>query len=132
MVVPPLLALYPRAKRNDWRAVTNFVKANITSNDRVLVESAPWAERAFRWYSPEARARFASVADLRVAKSDGRRVWYVSFGGFFDRASDAWAKSNLERISDGEWQQPGLVYEPQDGFSFPQSESGATLYVSEW
>jgi hypothetical protein len=132
MVVPPVTALYPRAKLNDWRALTNHIRKEFGTDDRVLVETAPWAERAFRWYYPEARARFVTMEELVKAKEMGKRVWYVSFGGFFDSASDTWARENLLQLDDAVWHQPGLVYVPRDGFTFPQSESGTTLFVSEW
>lgn len=132
VVIPPLTALYSRAKLNDWRAVTNYLRANAAANDRVSIERAPWGERAFRWYAPETRARFATLADLENARLGSRPVWYISFGGFFDAASDAWAQDHLVPVADSEWQQPGLIYTTTDVYKFPQSESPTVIYKSDW
>lgn len=132
LVVPSLAALYSRAKLNDWRAVTHYIRAQSGPADEVWIERAPWGERAFRWYYSNARAQFSKVADLENARLAATPVWYVSFGGFFDAGSDAWATEHLSRVSDAEWQQSNLVYTSNDTFQFPQSESPTVIYKSEW
>lgn len=132
MVVPPLLALYPRAKLNDWRSEVNYIEQHAAAADLIVIENAAYGARAYHWYAPDANVRLSRLADLVKAQQAKQRVWYISFGGFFDAASDAWVRQNLMPLPSTEWQQQDLVYTATDGFVFPQGESGTRVWVSGW
>lgn len=132
MLIPPLGALYGRAKLNDWRSVVNFVQGHATARDVVMIENAAYGVRAYRWYAPQAKVELSSAAELERARAVKRRVWYVSFGGYYDAASDKWARTYLTPLAGDEWEQRELMYRATDGFVFPQGEVETQIYVSDW
>lgn len=132
MLMPPLDALYARAKLNDWRSVVQYVRTNASAQDYIGIEDAAYGVRAYRWYAPEGNVRLSRVPDLVEARRAGRRVWFISFGGYFDAASDEWAQKNLVPLDSTAWEQRDLVYTAKDGFQFPQGETATKVYVSNW
>ena len=133
MVMPPLQALYQRAKINDWRAIADYLRANVQADDFVTTEQDTWGSRAltYYWQPPgNSRIKERGVAELEQAARAGKRIWYISLGGYFDPAGEAWVQKNLTAIDRRVWERADLVYRPTDEFVFPQSEGAATIYVS--
>ncbi len=130
-VVPPLTALYPRAKLNDWRAIAEYVESNAHPGDLVFGERNTPNMNALTYYLPNL-LRYdtppTSIERMEDAIAAKRRIWYISVGEFFDPEGEAWVREHLERVPDEEWQEPGLDYVPQDDFRFTQSEHLAVLY----
>lgn len=133
VVVPPLDALYRRAKINDWRAVADYVRANVGTDDFVTAERDTWGLRALTYYwEPPAkiRVRDESLADMQEAFARGQPVWYLSLGGFFDAEGEAWARTHLVPMDASAWQRADLSYHATGEFVFPQSEGPVTIYRS--
>lgn len=131
MVVPPLEALYRRAKINDWRAVADYMRAQAKAGDLIGVERDTWGVRALTYYwqpPPNIRVQGRGVQALERARQQGERVWYLSLGGYFDPEGERWAREHLTPLDSREWERPDLVYHPHDGFVFPQSEASVTIY----
>lgn len=132
LVVPPLSALYQRAKINDWRAIIGYLYDHAEPGDLLFGEQDTWVLNAFRYYSPSDRIVFSNpvprVETLDRALEDGRRIWYLSVGGSFDPVGEEWARTHLTSINPNEWQRTDLVYTVDDPFVFPQSEGWAYLY----
>lgn len=134
MVVPVLGAMYGRAKINDWESISNYIQAHAEPGDVIVSEQDTWGMNALAYYLPNLLAYSTpppGLETLKGARTERRRLWYVSLGEYFDRESAGWAKENLQRIPDGAWQRDDLTYEATDGFLFPQSESAATIYYSD-
>lgn len=131
MVAPVLGAMYGRAKINDWESISNYITAHAEPGDVIVSEQDTWGMNALAYYLPNLLAYSTpppGLETLKGARTEGRRLWYISLGDYFDRESSGWAKENLQRIPDEAWQRDDLVYEATDGFLFPQSESAATIY----
>jgi hypothetical protein len=130
IVAPPLDALYRRAKHNDWRAVAAYIESHAEPGDLVFGERNTPNMNALAYYLPNL-LRYSTPPTGLEAMQEGlrenRRMWYVSVGEYFDREGDGWARANLRAVPSQEWRAPGWVYEPQDAFSFPQSEAPATI-----
>ncbi len=132
-MVPPLSALYRRAKSNDWRALTTYIVTHAEPGDVLVGEKGTWVWNTLTYYAPNMLAFStppAGVETLRGTVAEGRRMWYVSLGEYFDAESARYAEKNLQRIPDAAWQRADLEYTPRDEFSFIQAESPATLYFS--
>lgn len=128
---PPLAALYPRAKLNDWQTLAKFFETNAQAGDILMTEKEYWAVNALAYYVPNANAFSsppATIAEMQNARAHNRRLWYVSFGGALHPAEQAWVQNNLTRVDDTAWMRPDLVYRPRDEFHFTQSEGLVTLY----
>jgi uncharacterized membrane protein len=133
MILPPLDALYRRAKINDWRAVADYVRANARGGDFITAERGSWGLRALTYYwtqEEKIRVRDESLEQMQQAFARGQTVWYLSWRGAFDPDWENWARLYLVPIEPKVWERPGLDYVPRDEFVFPQSEGQVTIYRS--
>jgi hypothetical protein len=132
IVIPPLQALYGRAKLNDWRAIANYIEQNSAPGALIYGERNTPNMNALTYYLPNL-LRYdtppTTIESMQGALNDRRQMWYVSAGDFFDPEGEEWARENLGVVPNNAWQDASLDYQPRDDFRFTQSEHLATLYV---
>lgn len=134
VVVPPLMAVYPRAKLNDWRALARYIEAHGRAGDLVFGEKNTPNMNALTYYLPNL-LRYntppTALETLKEARTGNRRMWYISTGEFFDPAGEAWAHKNLSVVPLAAWLEPTLDYARASEFEYTQSEHLATLYFRD-
>ncbi|MBI4670802.1 MAG: glycosyltransferase family 39 protein [Chloroflexi bacterium] len=134
VVVPPLQALYPRAKLNDWQTLARFFATHAQPGDVLMGENKYWALNALAYYLPNVNAYSSppgTLDALQNARAQNRRLWYVSFGGGLNPEVEQWVQANFTRVEDAAWMRADLDYVPRDEFHFTQSEGLVALYFHD-
>lgn len=118
---------YTQAKINDWRALANYLQAEVRPGD--IIVGSVWFHDALSWYFTNDSVVWFN--DDQQAARDyalaGDRVWYVlleSIGGAYSQQ----LQEQLARVDDSAWQPSDLRYRDVS-FFFPVSEVPARLFA---
>jgi len=134
VAAPPLLALYPRAKLNDWQTLAQFFATHAQPGDVLIGENKYWALNALAYYAPNVSAYSSppgTLDALETAFAQNRRMWYISFGGDLNPDVEKWVRTRMTRVDDAAWMRPDLDYKPRAEFHFTQSEGLVALYFRD-